>query len=212
LIEIVGVVEDVRYGRLEEKIGPDVYLSAWQPTDPAQTLVVKASGDPRLLVTAIRNEIKQLNPNVPLANIQTLDERTAEVTSRTRFIALVLGVFASVAAFLAALGVYGVLSFSISARTREIGTYLALGAHPVDILKMIATEGAVLIGLGLVLGVFGALGSLHILQSQLFEISTTDPVTVIGVTGLLAIAGLLACLIPAYRATQIDPMMALRHE
>ncbi|MBI4747266.1 MAG: ABC transporter permease [Acidobacteria bacterium] len=212
MVEIVGVVEDVRYGRLEEKIGPDVYLSAWQPTDPAQTLVIKASGDPRLLATAIRNEIKQLNPNVPLANFQTLEERTAEVTSRTRFIALVLGVFAAVAAFLAALGVYGVLTFSISARTREIGTYLALGAQPRDILQMVATEGAVLIGLGLVLGVFGALGSLHILQSQLFEISTTDPVTVMGVTGLLAITGLLACLIPAYRATQIDPMMALRHE
>lgn len=212
LIEIVGVVEDVRYGRLEEKIGPDVYLSAWQPTDPAQTLVVKASGDPQLLVAGIRTAIKRLNPNVPVANIQTLAERTAEVTSRTRFIALVLGVFATVAAFLAALGVYGVLTFSISARTREIGTHLALGAQPRDILQMVATEGAVLIGLGLVLGVCGALGSLHILQSQLFEISSTDPITVLAVTSFLAVTGFLACLIPAYRATRIDPMVTLRHE
>jgi putative ABC transport system permease protein len=211
-VEIVGVVADVRYGRLEAAIEPDVYLSSLQPTDPAQTLIVRTSVDPAAITAAVRREVLALDRNVPLTAIQTMQERAAEVTSRTRFIAVLLGLFAGLALLLAGIGIYGVMAYSVSARTRELGIRMALGAQKGDVLRLVLREGAMLVVAGLALGLLAAWASLRVLQSQLYEMSTTDPLTFGLVALLLAGVALLACYVPARKAMQTDPLAALRHE
>ncbi len=210
VIEIVGVVGDAKYGRIEEAVGPDVYLSALQPTERAQTLIVRSSVDPAAIAAAVRRESLALDKNVPLTRIQTMSERVAEVTSRTRFIALLLGVFAGLALLLSAIGIYGVMAYSVSARTRELGIRIALGAQAGDLLRLVLRESLTLIGVGLALGLLAAWGSLRALKSQLYEVSATDPLTFILIALLLLVVALLACWIPARRATKVDPMTSLR--
>jgi putative ABC transport system permease protein len=211
-VEIVGVVANARYGRPEAESEPDIYLSSLQPTDPAPTLIVRTNGDPATITAEIRSEVLALDRDVPLTAVQTMNHRAAEVTSRTRFITLLLGLFAGVALLLSAIGIYGVTAYSVSARTREIGIRMALGAQRRDVLRMVLREGATLIAAGLAAGLLAAWISLRLLESQLFEISTTDPLTAALVAVLLAGVALLACGAPARRATRTDPMTALRYE
>jgi putative ABC transport system permease protein len=211
-VEIVGVVEDAKYGPMEEAVEPDVYLCSLQPTDAAQTLIVRSSGDPAAVVAATRRELLALDKNVPLARIKTMTERAAEVTSRTRFIALLLGLFAGLALLLAAVGVYGVTAYSVSAREREMGVRIALGAQPGAVLRLILRDGLILTGVGLALGVLASWASLRALKSQLYDVSATDPLTFIVISLLLIAVALLACYLPARRATKVDPMVALRTE
>ncbi len=212
LVEIVGVVANVRYGRLEEAIGPDVYMSSLQPTDAAQTLIVRTSVEPAAITAAVRREVLALDRNVPLTAIQTMRERAAEVTSRTRFIAAVLGLFALLALLLSAIGIYGVMAYSVSARTRELGIRIALGAQARDVLRLVLREGAALVVAGLALGLLAAWAALRVLQSQLYNMSTTDPLTFGVVALLLAGVALLACYVPARKAMRTDPLAALRYE
>jgi putative ABC transport system permease protein len=211
-VEIVGVVADVRYGRLEEAIEPDAYLSSLQPTDPAQTLIVRTRIDPATIAVAVRREAHALDRNVPLTAIQTMRERVAEVTSRTRFIAALLGLFAGLALLLASIGIYGVMAYSVSARTRELGIRIALGAQAGDVLRMVLREGASLIVAGLALGALSAWASSRVLESQLYNMRANDPLTFGVVAMLLAGVALLACYLPARKAMRIDPLAALRHE
>jgi putative ABC transport system permease protein len=211
-VEIVGVVADARYGRLEAPIEPDVYLSFLQPTDPAQTLIVRTRVDPAAIAAVIRREVLALDRNVPLTAIQTMRERVADVTSRTRFIAVLLGLFAGLALLLAAIGVYGVMAYSVSARMRELGIRIALGARKGDVLRLVLREGAMPVIAGLVLGLLAAWASLRVLQSQLYDMSATDPLTFAGMALLLALVALLACYLPARRATTVNPIIALRNE
>ena len=211
-VEIVGVVSDVRYGRLEEAIGPDVYLSSLQPTDSAQTLIVRTSIDPAAITPMVRREVLALDRNVPLTAIRTMKERAAEVTSRTRFIAVLLGLFAGLALLLASIGMYGVMAYSVTARTRELGIRIALGAQAGDVSWLVLREGATLVAAGLALGLLAAWASLRVLQSQLYDMSTTDLPTFGVVALLLAGVALVACHLPARRAAKVDPMIALRQE
>jgi putative ABC transport system permease protein len=211
-VEIIGVVGNARYGRLEEPIGPDVYLSCLQPTDPAQTLIVRGRIEPSALAAEVRRVALELDSNVPIAAVKTMRERTAEVTSRTRFIGVVLVLFAGVALVLAAIGVYGVMAYSVSARTRELGIRLALGAQASDVRRLVLREGATLIVAGLALGFLTVLLSGGVLRSQLYDIGTTDPVTFVMVALLLAGVAVLACYIPARRAMKTDPLAALHYE
>jgi putative ABC transport system permease protein len=211
-VEIVGVVTDVRYGRLEAAIEPDVYLSSLQPTDPSQTLIVQTRVDPMAITAAVRREVLSLDRNVPLTAIQAMHERVAEVTSRTRFIAVLLTAFAGLALLLAAIGIYGVMAYSVSARTRELGIRIALGAQAGDVLRLVLRDGARLVIAGLSLGVLTAGVSLRVLQSQLYDMRTTDPLTFSLVVLLLAGVALLACYLPARKAMQTDPLAALRHD
>ncbi len=174
-VEIVGVVANARYGRLEEAIEPDVYLSSLQPTDAAQTLIVRTSVDPAAIAAAARRESLALDRNVPLTAIQTMKERVAEVTSRTRFITVLLGLFAGLALLLTAIGIYSVMAYSVSARTRELGIRIALGAQAGDVLRMVLREGATLVVAGLALGVLAAWASLRVIESQLYDMSSNDP-------------------------------------
>jgi putative ABC transport system permease protein len=211
-IEIVGIVDDVKYAKIEEVVGPDVYLSSLQPTDQASTLIVRSSLNTAPLIAAIRREALALDKNVPLTRILTMAERSAEVTSRTRFIALLLGLFAGLALLLSAIGIYGVMAYSVVVRTREIGIRMALGARPVDVFRLVMQEGTILIVAGLVAGLGAAYAATRLLASELYNVSATDPMTFALIVLLLAGAALLACYLPARRATKVDPMVALRYE
>jgi putative ABC transport system permease protein len=211
-VEIVGVVGDVRYGRLEEAIQPDVYLSSLQPTDPAQTLIVRTSIDPAAIAPLVRRAVLALDRNVPLTAIQTMKERGAEVTSRTRFIALLLGMFAALALLLAAIGMYGVMAYSIAARRREFGVRIALGAQAGDVRRLVLREGVTLVGVGMGLGLLASSASLRVLQSQLYDMSATDVPTLGAVALLLSAVALVACHLPARRAGKVDPIRSLRQD
>jgi ABC-type antimicrobial peptide transport system permease subunit len=160
----------------------------------------------------VRREVLALDRNVPLTAIQTMQERAAEVTSRTRFIAVLLGLFAGLALVLSGIGIYGVMAYSVSARTREVGIRMALGAQTGDVLRMALGDGLKLIAAGLALGACAAVAALRVLQTQLYDVRATDPLTLAAVALLLAGVGALACYIPARRATKVDPLTALRHE
>jgi len=211
-VEIVGIVDDVKYARLEEAIGPDAYLCSLQPTDQAQTLILRTNLDLSAIVPAVRTEVLALDNNVPLTAIRTMTERAAEVTSRTRFIALLLTLFAVLALLLAAIGIYGVMAYSVSARTRELGIRIALGAKTGDVRRLVLGDAIALIATGLALGLVTAWPSVRVLQSQLYDISPTDPLTLGVVAILLAGLALLACYLPARKAMRTDPLAALRNE
>ena len=203
---------DVRYGRLEEAIEPDIYVSSLQPTDPTYTLIVRSKVDAAALTAAVRREVLALDRNVPLTAIQTMKERVAEVTSRTRFIAVLLGLFAALALTLSGVGIYGVMTYNVSMRTREIGIRLALGAEASHVLKLVAAQGMKPVLIGIAFGVGAAYALMRLMKTLLYGVSATDPLTFVGIAALLASVALLACYIPARRATKVDPMVALRDE
>jgi putative ABC transport system permease protein len=211
-VEIVGVVADVPYSRLEEGIGPDVYVSALQPTGRTPILIVRSSLDLAALTAAVRREVLQLDRDVPLTAVQTMRERAAEMTSRTRFIAVVLGLFAGLALLLAGIGIYGVLAYSVSARTREVGIRVALGAQPADVVRLVLKEGMSLAGIGAGIGLLASLALTRLLKGMLFGVSANDPLTFAAITLLLLGVAWLACWLPARRATKVDPLVALRCE
>jgi putative ABC transport system permease protein len=211
-VEIVGVVGNAKYGRIEEEVEPDVYLSALQPTDRPQRLIVRSSVDPAAIAAAVRREVLALDKNVPITRIQTMTERAVEVTSRTRFIALLLGLFAGLALLLSAVGIYGVMAYSVSARTREFGIRIALGAQTGAVLRLVLRDGLALIGTGLALGALIAWATLRVLKSQLYYVSATDLLTFGLAPLLLAVVALWACYAPARKATKTDPLAALRCE
>ncbi len=208
--EIVGVVGDIKYEKVEEPVGPDVYLSYSQPGATASTILVRSQIDKASLIAAVRHEIVALDRNVPVQTIRTATERFAETTARTRFSALWLALFAGLALLLAAIGIYGVMSYGVSARIREIGVRIALGAQPGDVRRFIAGQGLKLVAIGLLIGLIAALLLTRLMKTLLFGVNATDPLTFIVIAAVLIIVALSACWIPARRATKVDPMIALR--
>jgi putative ABC transport system permease protein len=211
-VEIVGVVADVPYGRLEEAIGPDVYVSALQPTDQPRMLIVRSHIEAAALTAAVQREVLALDRNIPLTAIQTMQERMADVTSRTRFIAVLLGLFAGLALLLAAIGIYGVMAYSVSARTREVGIRMALGAQAGDVIRLVLKQGMSVAGVGVGVGLLASLALTRLLKGMLFGVSANDPLTFGAITVLLLGVAWLACWLPARRATEVDPLVALRQE
>ena len=210
--EIIGIVGDVKYGKVEEGFKPQVYLPYTQPTEPASFVMVRTANDPTQIVSAVRREILSLDKNVPIFDVRTMEDRSADATSRTRFSALLLGIFSSLALVLASVGIYGVMSYAVSGRTREIGVRMALGAQPWNVLSLVMRDGIMVTVAGVALGLAGAFAATRVLGSQLYGVATTDAVTFASVSLFLAAVSLLASYFPARRAMKVDPMVALRYE
>jgi putative ABC transport system permease protein len=210
--EIIGVVGDVRYDKLDGELYPMVYETMPQLTYNAMTFVLRTDGDPLALSAAARREVQQIDPELPLADVRTLESWIGESVSRTRFGTLLLTVFAGVALLLAVVGIYGVMSYSVAQRQHEIGIRMAMGAQRRDVVWLVVGHGLTLTGAGVLLGALGAFGLTRLMSGLLYGVSATDPVTFGGVALVLASAALLACYLPARRATRIDPMQALRYE
>lgn len=213
-IEIVGVVGDVKITGLDEAVKPVLYYSFRQNPSTFANLVTRTSSDPNVLVNSIRNEVRNLEPEAAILNVRSMDDMIAQTPASfmRRFPALLISIFAGVALLLASIGIYGVVSYSVSQQTHYIGVRMALGASPVDILKMVLKQGLVLALLGVGIGVVAALGLMRLLSSLLYQVSTNDVSTFAIVTGALFVVALLACYVPARRATKVDPLVALRYE
>ena len=206
---IVGIVKTAQIKDLAEPSKGTFYLPAYVPMS---TLLVRTSGDPKPLAGAIRDQVLAVDPNQPVFDVKTMEERVAITLETRRFAVVLLGIFGALALLLAAIGVYGVLAFAVSQRTREIGIHMALGARARDVLLMVIKQGMSLVLIGAVLGVAGAYVVTRTLRSLLFEIGTTDPLTFVLVSVMLAVVGFVACYLPARRATKVDPLVALRYE
>ncbi len=211
---IIGVVGDVKITGLDEAIKPVLYFPYRQSTSMVASLVVRTSTDPATLVSAIRNECRTLEPDIVLFNERTMEEMISDspASFMRRFPALLIGVFAGMALLLASIGIYGVVSYSVSQQTHDIGVRMALGAQASDILKLVLKQGLALAGAGLAIGVVAALALMQLLGAMLYEVSVSDPATFAMVSAVQGAVALLACYIPARRATKVDPMIALRCE
>jgi putative ABC transport system permease protein len=212
LTEIVGVVGDARYEKLEGELRPMVYWTPTRFTYPSMTLVVRTAGDPGALGPAAVREIQAVDKDQPVADVRTMESWVAESTSRTRFGTLLLAAFACAALLLAAVGVYGVISYSVAQRRNEIGLRMALGAQGRDVLKLVVGQGMRLVLVGVGLGLLGAFGLTRLMSGLLYGVGAADPPTFAANALLLAAVSLLACYIPARRATRVDPLVVLRGE
>jgi ABC-type antimicrobial peptide transport system permease subunit len=218
---VVGVVADVKLDALNEtRPVPALYAPLAQvspPTDGSwrsfgMSLAVRTNGDPLNVAPMITNAIRDVDVEVPLLNIRTMDESISASLSPQRFTMLLLAAFAGTALLLAGAGIYGVMAYMVTCRTREIGVRMALGAAAGDVLKLVIGQGMWTTAIGVVIGVAGSFALTRTMQSLLFGVRTTDPLTVIGVVLLLVAVSFLACWIPARRATKVDPLVALRYE
>jgi putative ABC transport system permease protein len=211
--EIVGVVGDVKHRGLDREAGPEAYVSYLQVPTPIMSLVVRgASGDPLRLAASVRQAVEQVDKDQPLADVKPMAAWLDESVARQSFNLLLFAVFAAVALLLAAIGIYGVISYSVAERTHEIGIRVALGAGRKDVLRLVVGQGLRLTLAGIFGGLAGAFALTRWMTELLFGVTPTDPLTYFGVVALLVLVALLACWIPARRATQVDPMIALRCE
>lgn len=210
--EIVGVVQDVRYFGLDEASRPSLYLPVAQAPFRRMSYAVRTIGNPDDLAGAARSEVSAIDPTVPVSRVETMDRIISASVARERFSMVLLGAFAAVALTLAAVGIYGVVSYSISRRTSELGIRMAIGASSGDVLKMVMGQGARLAAWGLGSGLLGAAILSRVLASQLYGVSAIDPWTFIGVAILLGGVALLATYLPAHRAARIDPALAIQGE
>jgi predicted permease len=219
--EIVGIVGDVKLDGLDQtRPAVALYASLAQLSVPStggwrsfpMTLVVRTATSPAGVATAVSNAVHQLDPEMPLRDILTMDDVVATSLSQQRFDTLLLGAFAALALILAAIGIYSVLSYSVKRRVSEIGVRMALGARLSDVLRMVVIEGMKPTLLGLVIGVVAALAFGRVMSSLIYQIAPSDPLTFAAVAVLLMVVGFLATVVPAYRATRVNPMVALRDE
>lgn len=212
--EVVGVVADEKVGDLgsDNKYSPGMYVSIDQSPQTYQAIVVRGKTESTLLQRSIRDAIHGVNKDQVIDGMKTLEQIKVESVAGQRFRSILMGIFAAVALTLAAIGLYGVISYSVVQRTREIGIRTALGANPANIRGLVLRSAMTLTGLGLVLGVAFALGLAQFLSSMLFNTAKYDLITFAGVAGVLALVSLVACLIPARRAMRVNPIIALRYE
>jgi putative ABC transport system permease protein len=208
--EIVGVLGDIRNRSIAADVQPEIYLPFAQLPWPAMRLVVRAAGDPRTLASALRNRVLALDRDLPVTDIQTMDEVLDAAAAEPRFTTSLLGALSGIALLLAVVGIYGVIAYSVAERTQEMGIRLALGAERGDILRLVLRQGLVLALSGIALGLAGSFAVTRLLGSLLYHVSTTDPLTFAAGSVLFVVVALVASYVPARRATRVDPIIALR--
>ena len=209
---VVGVVGDVKYSGLDAAPEPTYYLPYRQSTWRGQFVVVRGSSDPHALATAVRGVVASLDKDVPITRVRTMDELMHASVAPPRFRTVLITIFALVGLLLAAIGIYGVMAYAVAERTHELGVRIALGADRRAVLRLVLGETFVLAAIGIAVGLAGALAMARLIQSLLFGITSTDAVTFIGISALLAVTALAASCVPARRAMRVDPMVALRYE
>jgi len=215
---IVGVVRDVKQGGVNAKTGSELYfLNAQGPAangfaPRSMNVVIRTTLPPESLAPQIRRIAGSMDPTLPIVRLRSMDDVFADSVSRPRFLAQLLGLFAGLALLLAAIGTYGILSYSVSERRREIGIHMALGATRGNVLGMVLGQGFRMTLVGLVAGIAASFLLTRLLQAQLFNVKPSDPATMATVTVFIALVAIVACYIPASRATRVDPMVVLRDE
>jgi putative ABC transport system permease protein len=219
--EVVGVVGDVKLDSLDQtRPSTTIYAPLGQLSKPPEldfrsfpmALVVRSTTAPGSMVSAVINAVHDVDRSVPVRDIFTMDDLVANSLSQPRLNMFLLGIFSALAVLLAGIGIYSVLSYSVRQRVPEIGIRLALGARLSDVLRLVLLEGMKPALLGVVIGIAGALALGRVVASLVFQVKPSDPLTFTGVVVLLGLIALLACLIPAYRASRVDPVIALRNE
>jgi predicted permease len=211
-VTIVGVVGNTKLYGLANPARLEVYFPYPQETNGDMDLIVKSRIDPAALTSAIRGAIASIDKDQPIFAIATMEKLVGDSVSTRRITLILLGLFSGLALVLAAIGIYGVVSYSVSRRTHEIGVRMALGAQRESVLRMILDQGAKIALIGVAIGLLAALGLTRLMSTLLYGISAADPLTFAAVAAVLAAAALLACYIPARRAMRVDPMVALRYE
>lgn len=211
-VTIVGVVGNIRSDGFDAATAPHIYFPVFQTPPYSAVVFLRTTGEPGVLGEALHTEIHQVDSGIPVFSVRAMDGVVSTFLAERRFALELLGIFAGVALLLASIGVYGVMAYTFSRRTNEIGIRMAMGAQRTHILRMALAEGTVTIALGVGTGLLGALALTRFLESMLFSVKATDPLTFGSIAALLAAVTLLACLLPAHRATHVDPLLALRHE
>jgi putative ABC transport system permease protein len=210
--EIVGVVGDIREGALNKEPEPAIYWSHARESYPGMALIVRTSGDASRFVSAVQKEIRAIDPEQPIADVRTMEQVIAKSITRPRFNTLLLSIFAGVALVLASVGLYGVMNYSATQRTHEVGIRMALGATRADIMRLVVGNGMMLTFTGIVIGVVASVALTRVMANLLFGITATDLTTFVGVSAILAAVAFIANYIPARRATRVNPVIALRYE
>jgi putative ABC transport system permease protein len=209
---IVGVVGNVKHNSLDEPTAAQLYIAFAQMPHIFATLVVRTAGDPLAAANIVKQAVWSVDKDQPVWKVRSLEFLLQRAMSRSRFMMRLLTVFSTIALLLAAVGVYGVISYSVSQRTHEIGVRMALGAQYRDVIRLVMRQGVKLVLIGVVIGLLGALGLRQLIEGLLFGVSATDPITFLVVALLLMSVALLACWIPARRAAKVDPIVTLRYE
>ena len=215
VMTIVGIAADVKHFTVREKTGPEFYVVYTQKPYPAMLtmqVALRTQADPRAVIASAREVVRSVDPGLPVAKVSTLATLVADSMTQSRFAMLLLTAFAVLALLLASIGIYGVISYAVAQRTQEFGVRLALGAQPHNVFTMILGQGARLAGLGIALGIIAAFGVARLMRALLFGVAPVDLVTFTVVPALLLAVALLACYLPARRATRVDPIVALRYE
>jgi putative ABC transport system permease protein len=210
--EIVGIVGHVKHKGLDGESRVQYYIPHSQAQNAFMTLVLRTSGDPTSLTGAVRGAISQLDKDLPVFRVKTMEQFVADSMAQRRFAMTLVGIFAAVAMALACVGLYGVLSYSITQRSHEIGIRMALGAQVADVLRLVVGQGMLLALAGVAMGIVGAFLLTRLMANLLFEVKERDPLTFVAIALLLTLVALVACFVPARKATKVDPMVALRYE
>jgi predicted permease len=217
-VTVVGIVADVKHNGITDVVKEKFYIphTQWHIStgNPIRSLalVVKAQGDPASIVSAVRQEIRAMDPTLPIANVRTMDDVIGATLSAPRFTGMLLTAFAGLALLLSAIGIYGVLSYVVSRRTREIGIRVAIGAGRMQVLRLVLGQGLVLTLTGVFIGLVAAFWASALMRDLLYGVTPTDPLTFVAVGVVLTLIALLASLVPALRATRVDPLVALKAE
>jgi putative ABC transport system permease protein len=220
--EIIAVVGDTRGNRFQQEPVPSMYVPHVQQTPrwmgpqwndrAGMYFVLRTAGDPMALVESVKRAVADVDRTRPATNFRSVDQYLGQQTQYLRLYILLLGIFGGIAAVLAAIGIYGIMAYSVAERTREIGIRMALGAGSGDVLKMVVRHALLLVGIGWVIGLAGSFALTRLITSGLYGVTATDPATYAGISALLIVVAMFACFVPAIRAIRIDPTIALRYE